>query len=102
MCNLCEDREISRAPSYWEIAVLYTALMQSYLGCCEQFGCLSCQKAAEKQKGVQERKHKCWQVDVPGEILGLVSDRWQSREDRAVREVRSEERQYVLTTSTAK
>lgn len=88
--------------SYWEIAVLYTALMQSYLGCCEQFGCLSCQKAAEKQKGVQERKHKCWQVDVPGEILGLVSDRWQSREDRAVREVRSEERQYVLTTSTAK
>lgn len=66
----CEDRETSRDLSYWENAVLRAALMLSYLGCCEQFGCLSCQKAAEKQKGAQERKHKCWQVDVPGEIFG--------------------------------
>lgn len=30
-----------RVPSYCEVTVLCTALMQSYLGCCEQFGCLT-------------------------------------------------------------
>lgn len=67
----CGERKISRVPSCCEMTVLSTALMQTCLGCREQSGCLTThQKAAGKQKGVQERKQKCWQVDVPGEILG--------------------------------
>lgn len=45
-----EDREIRRVPSYCEITVLCTALMQSYLGCCEQFGCLTIRKLERSRR----------------------------------------------------
>lgn len=56
----------TRAPSYCEITVLFTILS----GILQAVWLSQYQKAAEKQKGVQERKQKCWQVAVPGEILG--------------------------------
>lgn len=68
----CEDWEISKVPSYCEIMVLRNssdpiAILFGMLG---SVSLSMCQKAAERQKGVQERKQKCWQVEVPGEILG--------------------------------
>lgn len=47
----CEERESSRVPSYHEITVPCAALMQSYLGCCEQFGCLLLSESCREAEG---------------------------------------------------
>jgi len=50
----CEEREISRVPSWCEIAVLCTALLQSCLGCCEQFGRLAIRKLQRSRRGFRK------------------------------------------------